>query len=160
MRRLVATPRTESRKNWVNLAPRREVVFGRPTGWPGPARMASQAAKRCDIPRPHFDQDPTTMSGIADCGAFCAAILLFLALPGSGTTYTLTGSAGQGGLHAGVAATTGEILGDPTLMWLAVAGVVALLAAHPVCAHKRLALALQRAAGFLLAAVGLRLVRD
>jgi leucine efflux protein len=70
------------------------------------------------------------MFGIADYGAFCAAILLFLALPGPGTFALLT-STGKGGFRAGAAATVGVILGDQVLMWLAVAGVAALLAAHP-----------------------------
>jgi leucine efflux protein len=70
------------------------------------------------------------MFGIADYGAFCAAILLFLALPGPGTFALLT-STGKGGFRAGAAATAGLILGDQLLMWLAVAGVAALLAAHP-----------------------------
>jgi threonine/homoserine/homoserine lactone efflux protein len=70
------------------------------------------------------------MFGIADYGAFCAAILMFLALPGPGTFALLT-STGKGGLRAGAAATLGVIVGDQMLMWLAVAGVAALLAAHP-----------------------------
>jgi threonine/homoserine/homoserine lactone efflux protein len=69
------------------------------------------------------------MLGIADYGAFCAAILLFLALPGPGTFALLT-STGKGGFRAGAAATLGVILGDQMLLWLAVAGVAALLAAH------------------------------
>jgi leucine efflux protein len=71
------------------------------------------------------------MLGIADYGAFCAAILLFLALPGPGTFALLT-STGKGGFRAGAAATLGLILGDQVLLWLAVAGVAALLAAHPL----------------------------
>ena len=70
------------------------------------------------------------MLGIADFGAFCAAILLFLALPGPGT-FALITSTGKGGLRAGAAATLGVIVGDQVLLWLAVAGVAALLAAHP-----------------------------
>ncbi len=70
------------------------------------------------------------MFGIADYGAFCAAILLFLALPGPGT-FALITSTGKGGFRAGAAATAGLILGDQVLLWLAVAGVAALLAAHP-----------------------------
>ena len=70
------------------------------------------------------------MLGIADYGAFCAAILLFLALPGPGTFALLT-STGKGGFRAGAAATFGVIAGDQVLLWLAVAGVAALLAAHP-----------------------------
>jgi threonine/homoserine/homoserine lactone efflux protein len=71
------------------------------------------------------------MFGIADYGAFCAAIVLFLALPGPGTFALLT-STSTGGFRAGAAATAGVILGDQVLLWLAVAGVAAVLAAHPV----------------------------
>lgn len=70
------------------------------------------------------------MFGIADYGAFCAAILVFLALPGPGTFALLTSTA-KGGFRAGAAATAGIIAGDQVLMWLAVAGVAALLAATP-----------------------------
>lgn len=68
--------------------------------------------------------------GIADYGAFCAAVLVFLALPGPGT-FALLSATGQGGIRAGAAATAGIIVGDQCLLWLAVAGVSALLAAHP-----------------------------
>jgi len=71
------------------------------------------------------------MLGIADYGAFCAAILLFLALPGPGT-FTLLTSTAKGGFRAGAAATFGVIAGDQVLLWLAVAGVAALLAANPL----------------------------
>jgi threonine/homoserine/homoserine lactone efflux protein len=70
------------------------------------------------------------MFGIADYGAFCAAILLFLALPGPGTFALLTAT-GLGGPRGGAAATAGLIAGDQVLLWLAVGGVAALLAAHP-----------------------------
>ena len=70
------------------------------------------------------------MFGISDYGAFCATVLLFLALPGPGTFALLT-STGKGGFRAGAAATLGVIVGDQVLLWLAVAGVAALLAAHP-----------------------------
>ena len=70
------------------------------------------------------------MFGISDYGAFCATVLLFLALPGPGTFALLT-STGRGGFRAGAAATFGVIVGDQVLLWLAVAGVAALLAAHP-----------------------------
>jgi leucine efflux protein len=71
------------------------------------------------------------MLGIGDYGAYCAAILLFLALPGPGTFALLTSTA-KGGVRGGAAATAGLILGDQVLLWLAVAGVAALLAANPV----------------------------
>ncbi|NDY93185.1 LysE family translocator [Ideonella sp. TBM-1] len=69
--------------------------------------------------------------GVADYPAFCAAVLIFLALPGPGTFALLTSTA-KGGLRAGAAATAGIILGDQLLLWLAVAGVAALLAAWPL----------------------------
>lgn len=92
------------------------------------------------------------MFGIADYGAFCAAILLFLALPGPGT-FTLLTSTGKGGLRAGAAATAGLILGDQVLLWLAVAGVAALLAAHPTWFK-----ALQYLGAAYLGWIGLRLL--
>jgi threonine/homoserine/homoserine lactone efflux protein len=70
------------------------------------------------------------MLGIADYPAFCAATLVFLALPGPGTLALLTSTA-KGGFRAGAAATAGIIFGDQILLWLAVAGVAALLTAHP-----------------------------
>ena len=92
------------------------------------------------------------MLGIADFGAFCAAILLFLALPGPGTFALLT-STGKGGLRAGAAATLGVILGDQVLLWLAVAGVAALLAAHPTVFQ-----GVQYAGAAYLAWIGFRLI--
>ena len=44
------------------------------------------------------------MFGIADFGAFCLAVLVFLALPGPGT-FALLNSTGKGGFRAGAAAT-------------------------------------------------------
>ncbi len=74
------------------------------------------------------------MFGIADYGAFVAAIVLFLAIPGPGNLALIT-STGKGGIRAGLAATMGVIAGDQVLMWLAVAGVAALLAAYPAAFH-------------------------
>ncbi len=92
------------------------------------------------------------MLGIGDYGAFCAAILLFLALPGPGTFALLT-STGKGGFGAGAAATLGVILGDQVLLWLAVAGVAALLAAQPVLFQ-----AVQYLGAAYLAWIGLKLL--
>jgi leucine efflux protein len=92
------------------------------------------------------------MLGISDYGAFCAAILIFLALPGPGTFALLTSTA-KGGFRAGAAATLGVIVGDQVLLWLAVAGVAALLAAHPV-----LFKAVQYAGAAYLAWIGLKLL--
>jgi threonine/homoserine/homoserine lactone efflux protein len=92
------------------------------------------------------------MLGITDFGAFCAAILLFLALPGPGTFALLTSTA-KGGFRAGAAATWGVIVGDQVLMWLAVAGVAALLAAYPTVFKL-----VQYAGGAYLAWIGLKLL--
>jgi leucine efflux protein len=70
------------------------------------------------------------MFGIADYGAFVAAIIVFLLIPGPGNLALIT-STGKGGVRGGLAATFGVIVGDQVLMWLAVAGVAALLAAYP-----------------------------
>jgi leucine efflux protein len=70
------------------------------------------------------------MFGVADYGAFVAAIILFLAIPGPGNLALIT-STSKGGIRGGLAATFGIIAGDQVLMWLAVAGVAALLAAYP-----------------------------
>lgn len=70
------------------------------------------------------------MFGIADYGAFVAAVVLFLAIPGPGNL-ALIGSTGKGGVRGGLAATLGLIAADQLLMWLAVAGVATLMAAYP-----------------------------
>src|SRR5687767_5814387 len=70
------------------------------------------------------------MFGVADYGTFVGAILIFLAIPGPGNL-ALINSTGKGGVPAGLAATLGIIAGDQVLMWAAVAGVAALLAAYP-----------------------------
>lgn len=70
------------------------------------------------------------MLGVADYGAFVAAVVLFLAIPGPGNLALIT-STGKGGIRGGLAATMGLIAGDQVLLWLAVAGVAALLAAYP-----------------------------
>ncbi len=70
------------------------------------------------------------MFGISDYGAFVAAIIVFLAIPGPGNLALIT-STSKGGIRGGLAATFGVIAGDQVLMWLAVAGVAALLTAYP-----------------------------
>jgi leucine efflux protein len=74
------------------------------------------------------------MFGIADYGAFVAAIVLFLAIPGPrqpGAHHLHQ----QGRVRGGLAATLGVIAGDQVLMWAAVAGVAALLATYPAAFH-------------------------
>lgn len=92
------------------------------------------------------------MFGITDFTAFCAAILVFLALPGPGTFALLTSTA-KGGFRGGAAATLGLIVGDQVLLWLAVAGVAALLAANPMVFN-----AVQYAGAAYLAWIGLKLL--
>ena len=84
--------------------------------------------------------------------AFCITVLVFLALPGPGTFALLTSTA-KGGFRAGTAATAGVILGDQVLLWLAVAGVAAVLAASPVLFR-----GVQYAGAAYLACIGVRLL--
>ncbi len=70
------------------------------------------------------------MFGIADYGAFVVAIIVFLAIPGPGNLALLTAT-GKGGVRAGMAATLGVIGGDQILLWLAAAGLSAVLINYP-----------------------------
>jgi leucine efflux protein len=70
------------------------------------------------------------MFGLVDYSAFVVAIILFLLIPGPGNLALIT-STSKGGIQGGLAATAGVILGDQVLMWLAVAGVAALLLTYP-----------------------------
>src|SRR5688572_22365789 len=93
-----------------------------------------------------------TLFGISDFWTFCLTVLVFLALPGPGTFALLTSTA-KGGFRAGAAATLGVIFGDQVLLWLAVAGVAAVLKAHPLAFQ-----AIQYAGALYLAWIGLRLI--
>jgi len=66
----------------------------------------------------------------SDYGAFVVAIIVFLLIPGPGNLALIT-STSKGGFKGGLAATIGVILGDQVLMWLAVAGVAAVLTTTP-----------------------------
>jgi leucine efflux protein len=70
------------------------------------------------------------MFGVTDYGALVVAVLVFLLIPGPGNLALIT-STGKGGIKGGMAATIGVILGDQVLMWMALAGVAALLDAYP-----------------------------
>ena len=70
------------------------------------------------------------MFGISDYGAFAAAFVLLLFLPGPGNL-ALISSASKGGLAGGLASVLGLLLGDQILLWLTVAGVAALLKTYP-----------------------------
>jgi threonine/homoserine/homoserine lactone efflux protein len=74
------------------------------------------------------------MLGVADYGAFVAAILIFLAIPGPGNLALIT-STSKGGIPGGLGATLGVIAADQVLMWAAVAGVATLLATYPAAFH-------------------------
>lgn len=74
------------------------------------------------------------MFGIADFGAFVVAFIILLFIPGPGNLAIIT-STTKGGLQGGLAATFGLMAGDQVLMWAAVAGVAAVLAAYPTAFH-------------------------
>lgn len=74
------------------------------------------------------------MFGIADYPSFVVAVIVFLMIPGPGNLALIT-STGKGGPRGGLACTFGVIAGDQVLMWLAVAGVAALLSAYPPAFH-------------------------
>lgn len=92
------------------------------------------------------------MFGVTDYSAFCLAVLVFLALPGPGT-FALLSSLAKGGARAALAATAGLIAGDQVLMWLAVAGVAALMKSYPALFQ-----AVQYAGAAYLCWVGVRLL--
>ena len=92
------------------------------------------------------------MFGIADYWAFVAAVVVFLAIPGVGNLAIIT-STTKGRVMGGFAATLGVIVGDQVLMWLAVAGVAAVLTANPA-----LFVLVQYAGALYLAWLGVRMV--
>ncbi len=72
--------------------------------------------------------------GIADYASFCVAIIVFLLIPGPGNLALIT-STSKGGIKGGLGATFGVIAGDQVLLWAAVAGVSAVMAAYPTAFH-------------------------
>lgn len=90
--------------------------------------------------------------GVADYGAFIAAILIFLLIPGPGNLALIT-STGRGGIAGGMGATLGVIAGDQVLLWAAVAGVSAVMLAYPAAFR-----ALQWAGAAYLAWLGLKML--
>ncbi|MDB5891496.1 MAG: lysine transporter LysE [Polaromonas sp.] len=72
--------------------------------------------------------------GVADYGAFVAATIVFLLIPGPGNLALIT-STGKGGVAGGMGATFGVIAGDQVLLWAAVAGVSAVMLAYPAAFH-------------------------
>jgi threonine/homoserine/homoserine lactone efflux protein len=92
------------------------------------------------------------MFGISDYGAFVAAFVLLLFLPGPGNLALIT-STSQGGMRGGVASVLGLLLGDQVLLWMTVAGVAALLQSYP-----HLFMSLQWLGAAYLAWLGARMV--
>jgi len=92
------------------------------------------------------------MFGISDYGAFAAAFVLLLFLPGPGNL-ALISSASKGGLAGGLAAVFGLLLGDQILLWLTVAGVAAMLQTVPA-----LFAAVQWAGAAYLAWLGFKMI--
>ena len=92
------------------------------------------------------------MFGVADYWAFVVAVIVFLAIPGVGNLAIIT-STSKGRVVGGLAATLGVIMGDQVLMWLAVAGVAAVLTANPALFGL-----VQYAGAIYLAYLGIRMV--
>jgi leucine efflux protein len=90
--------------------------------------------------------------GVVDFGAFVVAVIVFLAIPGVGNLAIIT-STSKGRILGGLAATLGVIVGDQILMWLAVAGVAAVLTANPALFG-----VVQYAGAIYLAYLGIRMV--
>ncbi|MBG0839724.1 LysE family transporter [Ectopseudomonas toyotomiensis] len=74
------------------------------------------------------------MFGVTDYATFVVAFIILLAIPGPGNLALIL-STGKGGIRGGLASTLGIMLGDQVLLWLAVAGVAALLKAYPAAFH-------------------------
>ena len=92
------------------------------------------------------------MFGVKNYGEFVFAVIIFLCIPGPGNL-ALIASTIKGGFQGGIAATFGIIVGDQFLLWLAVAGVAALLVANP-----KLFAALQYAGAAYLVMLGCLLI--
>jgi threonine/homoserine/homoserine lactone efflux protein len=92
--------------------------------------------------------------GIENVWTFALAVLVFLALPGPGTFALLTAT-GKAGIRGGYVALTGLLLDDQVLMWLAAAGVAALLKANPLVFQ-----AVQYAGAAYLVWIGIGLLRQ
>ena len=92
------------------------------------------------------------MFGVADYWAFVIAVIVFLAIPGVGNLAIIT-STSKGRIAGGLAATLGVIVGDQLLMWLAVAGVAAVLTANAALFGL-----VQYAGAIYLAYLGIRMI--
>jgi leucine efflux protein len=90
--------------------------------------------------------------GVADYWAFVVAVIVFLAIPGVGNLAIIT-STSKGRVIGGLAATFGVIVADQILMWLAVAGVAAVMTANPTVFGL-----VQYAGAIYLAYLGIRMI--
>ena len=92
------------------------------------------------------------MFGIADYGAFVAAIVLFLLIPGPGNLALIT-STSKGGIRGGLAATIAAL----TLAY----GLTVVLLTHHLAermrANPRIARVLEKVAGVFLIGFGIKL---
>ena len=70
------------------------------------------------------------MFGITDFGTYIATILLFLLVPGPGNLALIT-STTKGGIKGGLGSIFGVMAGDQILMWLAIAGMAAVMVTYP-----------------------------
>src|SRR3954468_15147450 len=92
------------------------------------------------------------MFGIADYPSFVIAVIVFLMIPGPGNLALIT-STSKGGIAGGLGATLGVIAGDQVLLWAAVAGVSAIMAAYPTAFH-----IVQWAGAIYLAFLGIKML--
>lgn len=92
------------------------------------------------------------MPGIQNYGAYVAAFIVLMLIPGPGNL-ALIGSAAKGGLRGGLASVLGLLLGDQILFWLAVTGVASIMAANP-----KALVAIQWAGAFYLAWLGFKML--
>ena len=95
---------------------------------------------------------PLPLLGISDVWQLVVATMVFLMLPGPGTFCVLTCTA-RNGLRGGFASVAGLMLADGMLMFLAAAGVAALLKANPLAFR-----AMQFAGAAYLAWLGVKLL--
>lgn len=70
------------------------------------------------------------MLGIINYETFVLSFIIFLMIPGPGNLILIT-STSKGGAHSGLACMMGIVVGDQVLLWLAIAGVAALLESSP-----------------------------
>ena len=95
---------------------------------------------------------PLPFMGITDVWQLVVAAMVFLMLPGPGTFCVLTCTA-RNGVRGGFASVAGLMLADGMLMFLAAAGVAALLKANPLAFR-----AMQYLGAAYLAWLGVRLL--